>query len=405
MAGPCPADFARLAATVGGFTCQEGRPFIQLRDPFRLTNWTLPVLEALIVTCAVLALVHAIRRHRRHADPTALAIWLATVVYLAVIEPPVYFPNLAGQKTVVFAHNVFTVEFLWDRLPLYIVAIYPAVTVLAYEIVRALGTFTARGVLAGSVAVMFVHQCLYEVFDQLGPQRSWWIWNPQAAANHPSIASVPLNSILLFATLGPGIITFTVLTIAKRHGGAGLSSPGRLAGGIAAAGVAAPIGVVLGGIPGRIAGGSGKPDVGAQAVVLVTLTAIPLAIGAYTLAAAWRGRNARPARGLPVIMWASGALFATVLAALWASSLPEYFSAIDGITSAGTRTGSLPYAAACLALCGLLLAAVRPRRGASASPDQSQPATRPRNSDHLTPPEARSPGRPGEGVPSGTRGH
>ena len=139
MAGPCPADFARLAAAVGGFTCQQGRPFIQLRDPFRLANWTLPVLEALIVTCAVLALVHAIGRHRRHADPTALAIWLATVAYLAVIEPPVYFPGLAGQETVDFAHNVFTVELLWDRLPLYIVALYPAVTVLAYEIVRALG--------------------------------------------------------------------------------------------------------------------------------------------------------------------------------------------------------------------------------------------------------------------------
>jgi hypothetical protein len=380
MAGPCPADFARLAAAVGGFTCQEGRPFIQLRDPFGLTNWTLPVLEALIVTCAVLALVHAIRRYRRHADPTVLAIWLATVVYLAVIEPPVYFPNLADQNTVVFAHNVFTVEFLWDRLPLYIVALYPALTVLAYEIVRALGAFTARGVLAGSVAVMFAHQCLYEVFDQLGPQRSWWIWNPQAAANHPSVAAVPLNSIFLFATLGPGIITFTVLAIARRHGGAGLSSPGRLAGGIVAAGVAAPVGVVLGGIPARIAGA----DTGAQAVVLVTLTAIPLAIGAWTLAAAWRGRRARPAPALTPVMWASGALFATVLAALWASSLPEYVSAVDGVTSAGTRTGSLPYAATCLVLCGLLLAAVRPRSGASATRPAPARHRATQQHDHLT---------------------
>jgi len=37
---------------------------------------------------------------------------------------------------VVFAHNAFTVQFLFDRLPLYIVALYPAVVTLAFQVVR-----------------------------------------------------------------------------------------------------------------------------------------------------------------------------------------------------------------------------------------------------------------------------
>ena len=36
----------------------------------------------------------------------------------------------------VFAHNAFTVQFLFDRLPLYIVALYPAVVTLAFQVVR-----------------------------------------------------------------------------------------------------------------------------------------------------------------------------------------------------------------------------------------------------------------------------
>ena len=137
MSGPCSADFQRLAAEVGGFTCAQAHPVIQIRNPFGLTNWTLPVLEALIVGCAVLALIHAVRRFRREGDRIPLVMWCAPVLYLLVIEPPVYFPDLVGAEEsmgVVFVHNVFTVEFLWDRLPLYIVAIYPALMVLAYEI-------------------------------------------------------------------------------------------------------------------------------------------------------------------------------------------------------------------------------------------------------------------------------
>ena len=113
------------------------------------------------------------RRLRREGDPTNLVLWFATVVYLLVVAIPLYFPDvfgIEGRIGVVFAHNAFTVQFLYERLPLYIVALYPAVTMLAFEIVRTLGVFRDRGILVGAVCVGFVHHCFYEVFDQLGPQ-------------------------------------------------------------------------------------------------------------------------------------------------------------------------------------------------------------------------------------------
>ncbi|MED5814408.1 hypothetical protein VST63_18775 [Mycolicibacterium sp. 050232] len=367
MAGPCPADFERMAAELGGFTCDGAQPIIGLRNPFGLTNWTLPVLEVLVVACAVLALVHAVRRYRA-GDRVPMALWWAPVVYLLVIEIPVYFPNLVGAEDtensmgVVFVHNVFAVEFLWDRLPLYIVAIYPAMTVLAYEVVRAFGVFARRGILAGAVSVGFVHHCFYEVFDHLGPQRSWWLWNTASEANQPAVAAVPANSIFLFATVGPILVTAVILAITRRRDGTGLDTFPRLVGAILCAGIATPIGLIIVGVPGRIAGGGGvQPNVGAQAVVLGLLTVAFLAVGAWFLAGAWLRRADQPLASAAPLVWLSGSAYLAVFALLWAVSLPAYFAAAEGVTASGTLTGSLPYAVACWLVCVLVLAAVRPR--------------------------------------------
>ena len=87
--------------------------------------------------------------------PVNLAMWFAPLVYLFVTEPPLYFPEWFGldeQYGFIFAHNVFTVQFMWDRLPLYIVAIYPALSQLVYEVVRVMGVFKHRGALAADDA-------------------------------------------------------------------------------------------------------------------------------------------------------------------------------------------------------------------------------------------------------------
>ncbi|MCL9793621.1 hypothetical protein MXD58_004730, partial [Frankia sp. AgKG'84/4] len=116
----------------------------------------------------------------------------------------------------VFVHNVFTVQFLYEHLPLYIVALYPAMAELAYDLVQSLGGFEGSALL-GALGVGFVHHLFYEIFDQLGPQLSWWSWNPDAESNDPAVASVPMTSAFLFATVGPAALALlTRLLVGRR---------------------------------------------------------------------------------------------------------------------------------------------------------------------------------------------
>lgn len=139
-----------------GFDCAGAHPIVTLRNPAGLAGWTLPVLELLIVAGAVFALAHAIRRLRRDGDPTNLALWIASLVYLFVIEPPLYFPGWFGLDEpigLMFSHNVFTVPFMFDRLPLYIGAFYPAMSQATARGQRPRGWSPAwRTVLAGALA-------------------------------------------------------------------------------------------------------------------------------------------------------------------------------------------------------------------------------------------------------------
>ena len=202
-----------------GFDCHDVSPVVSVHNPFDLASWTMPVLELLIIGGAVFALVHAVRRYRG-GDPINLALWFAPLVYLFVTEPPLYFPEWFGldqQYGFIFAHNIFTVQFMWDRLPLYIIAIYPAMTALAYELVRVLGIFRNRGPSVGSVAVAFVCHVFYEIFDHLGPQLKWWAWNDDnVQVNHPALASVPMNSMVLFASVSFGVMTYLVVQAAVK---------------------------------------------------------------------------------------------------------------------------------------------------------------------------------------------
>jgi hypothetical protein len=356
----CNPVFDRIAGALGGFTCRDAPAIIHLRNPLALSNWTLPVLELMMVAGAVLALVFAIRQLRR-GDPVNLALWCASIVYLLVIEIPLYFPDIFGvqdQIGVVFDHNVFTVQFLYERLPLYIVALYPAVTTLAYEIVRALGVFTRRGVLVGSVCVGFVHHCLYEVFDQLGPQLRWWAWNGDNPLNHPMLSAVPMTSVYIFATLGPAVLTLLVLLLAGRPTGQGHAPAGLgLTWRTVAAGLLVPIGIVLLSIPSSVFGGD-RPNITAQAVAFTVELAVFAVIAVPTLIGQWRatrraGEGAQPS---PVVR-IFGPLYLVVLGVLWLSALPNYFGAVHGITGDGTPIGNLPYAAGCFVIAAVCVGA------------------------------------------------
>lgn len=361
MAQQCTAAFDAIARPLGGFSCQDAPAFIHVRNPLALSNWTLPVLELMMVAGAVLALAYSIRRLRRDGDPVNLALWFSTVVYLFAIEIPLYFPNVFGvqdQLGVVFAHNVFTVQFLFDRLPLYIVALYPAVITLAFEIVRSLGVFRDRGVVVGAICVGFVHHCFYEIFDQLGPQLRWWAWNTDNAINHPLFASVPMTSVFIFATLGPIVVTLLVMLLVGRKAATGWALTWRTV----LAGILVPLGVAVLSIPTSLFGGD-KPNTTAQAVIFAAELAIVAVIAAPVLLRQWaRTRDDREPNEFVRVF---GPVYLVVLVALWVSALRDYFTAEGGTTADGTPTGSLVYAMVCLLVAVLAVVAVASNAGAA----------------------------------------
>jgi hypothetical protein len=260
-----------------------------------------------------------------------------------------------------FSHNVFTVQFMFDRLPLYIVAFYPALSTVAYEVVRSLGVFAGRGPLAGSVCVAFVYEAFYEVFDQLGPQLKWWAWNSDNPANHPLLASVPVNSIWIFASVSFGVLTYSVTRLVGKPTWSGEAPRGwSLAWRTAVSGALAPVGMVVASIPTAIFGRK-DANVSAQAVVLTVEIVVLWLIGATLLVRQWR-RNRRAATtaastGRGWFLRFFPAAYLIVLGILWLSALPDVAGAAHGVTKFGTPAGSLPYAVACFVVAGLSLAA------------------------------------------------
>ena len=316
---------AAEAVTRGlGFDCHDVSPVVSVRPPWDLAHWTMPLLELLVIAGAVFALVHAIRR-KRAGDPVNLALWWASLVYLFVIEPPLYFPEWFGLDEIygfIFAHNQFTVQFMWDRLPLYIVAFYPMISQLAYEVVRSLGIFAHRGALAGSMAVAFVCQVFYEVFDHIGPQLKWWAWNPDnLIVNQPAMGPVPLKSALLFASVSLAAMTYLVVRFRGRWLVAGLLTP---------------LSMVVAGFPASLFG----TDITAQAWVLGFELALIWVVGG------WLVLTAQGLPDIPPFARIYPACYLAVMAVFWVSALPAQLTPlVSGL-----------YVLACFAAAGLVLA-------------------------------------------------
>ncbi|MCD0449275.1 hypothetical protein LO762_08755 [Actinocorallia sp. API 0066] len=363
----CDAVAERLAEGLG-FSCDDASPVVSFRDPFGLENGTMAVLELLVVAGAVFAFAHAWRRWRRDGDPVNLTLWFASVGYLAVIEPPLYFPGWFGLTEhvgFIFSHNVFTVQFMYDRLPLYIVAFYPALSQLAYELVRTLGVFARRGPLLGSLAVAFACQVFYEIFDHLGPQLRWWVWNPDnTMINQPALGSVPMNSMLLFASVSFGALTYLVVRLTgggeRRVTGWGIGWRALVAGAVT------PLAMIVAGAPSGAFRGDGQ--LGIQRAILAVELVVVWVVGLCLLADAWRAGRSEAAS--PLFARTYPAAFLGVHVALWLGALPAYLAATDGVTGQGTPTGSLWYAALCaVAATGFVAAALR----ATGSPATAAP--------------------------------
>ncbi|MER5257380.1 hypothetical protein [Streptomyces sp. NPDC002855] len=362
MGYSCDAAAERLAERLG-HSCHHAEPVVDFRNPFGLEHATMPFLELLVIGGAVFALVHAWRRWHRDGDPVNITLWFASIVYLAVIEPPLYFPSWFGLQEhvgLIFSHNVFTVQFMYDRLPLYIVAFYPALSQLAYELVRVLGVFTRRGPLAGALAVAFTCQAFYEIFDQLGPQLQWWAWNPgNEMINAPALASVPMNSMFLFASVSLGAMTYLVVRLVGAKEGRGALTGRQISLRTIAAGALTPLAMGIAGVPSNLF--RGGDQLGIQQAILGTELALVWVVGFILLADAWRAPRAdQPPVASAQFARIYPALYLGVHIVLWLIALPAYFAADDGITEQGTPIGSLWYTVLCtLAAAGLIAAVLR----------------------------------------------
>ncbi|MDJ0400951.1 hypothetical protein [Rhodococcus rhodochrous] len=378
MSDLCSPTFEDLSTRLG-FSCDEAGGILELRSPFALENWTLPVLEATIVLGAVLMLVYAIVRLRRTGDATNLVVWLGTLAFLFIIEPLLYFPDAFGVEDyldTMFAHNVFTVEFMWGRLPLYIIAIYPMMATIAFEIVRMLGVFRKYGTVVGAVCVGFVHHAFYEIFDHLGPQLRWWEWSLDNPINQPFFDSVPLPSVVVFAALWPMSLAFCAQFFVGRHIDAGRTFSGlELTWRTITVGLLASVGVVILPAPATVIGmGSTTVRATIYAAELVILSIVAI----YVLSRQWSRLRSTPTDrpySNDLVRWYAVAYLA-VMAVLWIGALPDWFSAVDGVTEAGDPIGSLWYTVACFVVAiACVAAAFTVPRTAETSPDDTASKT------------------------------
>lgn len=344
--------FVQLANQLGGFHPDAIASWAFVKSPLTLSHWTMNVVEILLITGALWGLGHAVVRFKK-GHVVYLGFWVASVVFMLALEIPVYFPDkLGGDATsLFFIHNEFTVQFFFGRAPLYILALYPAVMYSSFALVMQAGLFEGRfGALSGAIAVGLVHHVFYEVFDHYGPQYGWWLWN---YANFTgSLASVPVSSMVSFAFIGPIALTLAtrlLVTSDRYEEGVSLNlTSSRIQFGVrvVAAGLLTPVFFV-----------SLTPDswYGLLGIELTpqreVVTAIALLGSALMLTVRKFSRITEYSMsGLLTFSKIYLLLFLATFLALWLYALPDNLSAVDGVTSWGSRAGSLPYALGCIVL-------------------------------------------------------
>ncbi len=288
----CTAEFARLSAPLQGLRC-DGSAFITLTSPFSLQNWTQPIIELVMVAGAVACLIHALRWYRRHRDASNLVVWITGVVALLLIEPFSYFPQWFGLEKslgVTFVHNLFSVQFFYDRMPLYIIAMYPVFGYVSYVLMQRTGIFKNYNAVVGALSVAFVFHCLFEVIDTLGPQWKWWVWNTQLSTSIPALGVVPYLNIQAFTIVLPfGMALGSQLICKVPHRGGWTIARDVLAVSL----LVWPLQFVAA-MPATIVnllGGSLSAARFVSAWVYIALAAV---FGGYALVGAYRARRARP---------------------------------------------------------------------------------------------------------------
>jgi hypothetical protein len=362
-----PPSFNALAAQLGGFNQDALRSFFYVNNPLALKSWTMNVVELLMILGAIMGFLHAWQRWRQYGNPANLAVWCATLVFLLTIEIPSYFPGLLGEdpNAILFVHNEFSVGLFYDRTPLYIVALYPALMYAAYALTEGFGFFKLRyGWLLGAIATGFFHDCFYEIFDHFGPEYGWWAWNyPLFDAR---IASVPLTSLFGFAFIGPISLTLLARLLIAAYVNRCLAS-GRKPQPLAVIGLTVLTGFFTPLLLALLSPDSvyclltAHPDIIVLKIVSFALIALAGIITLRHLFVTCQG--ARPGLRYPVNFFT---FYLAVFAGLWAYALPSVLVAKEGIAANGHPVGSPVYVAGCYLVCMFVLARASGVRAAHA---------------------------------------
>lgn len=160
------------------------RSFIYFNSPAELLDWSHLVIELLFLIGLILTIFHVVRYTRQNGNLSALYTFAGAVLYGLVMDIISYYTVES------FWHGEFSVMLLFNRLPLYIVFLYPT---LIYHLFMTIRRYDFNP-LVEAISVGFFGGLMYLIFDNMGPQLGWWIWDRSAASNLPFLSSVPLTS-------------------------------------------------------------------------------------------------------------------------------------------------------------------------------------------------------------------
>ncbi|MEH6551471.1 MAG: hypothetical protein V7711_18735 [Pseudomonadales bacterium] len=164
--------------------------FISFNAPSQLLDWSFIAIELILLVGIICAIVHAFRHAKLTGGKSALLTLLAAFYYGVLMDMFGYY----GPES--FWHGEFSVMFLYNRLPLYIALFYPAFMYHVYMTIRRYN-FSP---IVEALSVGFYSGLTYQIFDNLGPQLGWWIWDPNEITNQPFLSSVPVTSYQWFFT-------------------------------------------------------------------------------------------------------------------------------------------------------------------------------------------------------------
>ena len=156
-------------------------------------------LELVVLACGALTLLHAWRQWTRSRELLPLFTWIAIASYGVAME-------IVSYETVdSFTHGPFTVMLYHGRLPLYVVAVYPALLYTGISAVRRLGLSRWAEPLVCGLAIVL----LDVPFDVLGPDAGWWAWSATDANVRARWEGVPLTSYYWHIAFGACLALLT----------------------------------------------------------------------------------------------------------------------------------------------------------------------------------------------------